>query len=130
MRSLLVRAGPAARANTRRNARGTAERLARWEPARDALWAVLARHLAPGGRVAVVGAGNGHDLPLARIAERARRVDLIDLDGRAGRVHGCRATCVVASRSCARTSQRASPTRSSRRPRAAICPPLARRRPR
>ncbi len=85
MRSRLLRGGPAALANKQRNARGTAERLARWQPARDALWTVLARHLAPGGRVAVVGAGNGHDLPLARIAERALRVDLIDLDARAAR---------------------------------------------
>ena len=43
--------------------------------------------------VAVVGAGNGHDVPLARLADRATRVDLIDFDARAaraarGRVHG------------------------------------------
>ena len=85
--------GPASFANTRRNARATAARLERWAPARDALWAVLDRHVLAGARVAVVGAGNGHDVPLARLADRATRVDLIDLDARAaraarGRVHG------------------------------------------
>ena len=81
--SLSARGGPAARANTQRNARATAERGERWRPARDALWAVLDRYVAPGACVAVVGAGNGHDVPLARLAERALRVDLIDLDRRA-----------------------------------------------
>ena len=85
MRSLLNRGGPATRANTQRNARATAERLERWKPARDALWAVLDRHLGPGASVAVVGAGNGHDVPLLRLAERSLRVDLIDLDPRAAR---------------------------------------------
>jgi len=33
--------------------------------------------------VAIVGAGNGDDLPLARLARRAGALDLIDLDGRA-----------------------------------------------
>ncbi len=37
----------------------------------------------PGAKVAIVGAGNGDDLPLARLAHRAARVDLIDLDARA-----------------------------------------------
>ncbi len=82
---LLARGGPASRANSARNARGGPERLARWEPARDALWAVLERQLTPGACVAVVGAGNGHDVPLRRLAERALRVDLIDLDARAAR---------------------------------------------
>jgi hypothetical protein len=77
--------GPASRANAQRNARGTAERLERWTPARDALWAVLDRHLAADAVVAVVGAGNGHDVPLRRLAERARRIDLIDVDPRAAR---------------------------------------------
>jgi hypothetical protein len=36
-----------------------------------------------GARVAVVGAGNGDDLPLRRIARRAGSVTLIDLDPRA-----------------------------------------------
>jgi hypothetical protein len=77
--------GPASLANTRRNARATAARLERWAPARDALWGVLDAYVAADARVAVVGAGNGHDVPLARLAARAGRVDLIDLDARAGR---------------------------------------------
>jgi SAM-dependent methyltransferase len=77
--------GPASRANAQRNARATAARQERWGPARDALWALLDPHLAPGARVAVVGAGNGHDVPLRRLAERAGRVDLIDVDARAAR---------------------------------------------
>ena len=85
--------GPASLANTRRNARGTAARFERWAPARDALWAVLDRHVPAGARVAVAGAGNGDDVPLARLAGRATHVDLIDLDARAaraarGRLHG------------------------------------------
>ena len=39
----------------------------------------------PARCVAVVGAGNGHDVPLRRLAERSLRVDLIDLDARAAR---------------------------------------------
>jgi hypothetical protein len=77
--------GPAFRANAQRNARATAGRLERWAPARDALWAVLERHVTRSACVAVVGAGNGHDVPLRRLAERALRVDLIDLDARAAR---------------------------------------------
>ena len=77
--------GPASRANKQRNARATGARLQRWRPARDALWALLDPFVAAGARVAVVGAGNGHDVPLRRLAERAERVDLIDLDARAAR---------------------------------------------
>ena len=77
--------GPASRANTQRNARATAARLERWRPARDALWTLLDPFVAAGARVAVVGAGNGHDVPLRRLAERTGRVDLIDLDTRAAR---------------------------------------------
>ena len=77
--------GPASRANTQRNARAGAGRFERWRPARDALWALVEPEVAAGARVAVVGAGNGHDVPLARLAERASRVDLIDLDARAAR---------------------------------------------
>jgi hypothetical protein len=83
--SIPARGGPASRANAQRNARGTAARLDRWEPARDALWAVLDRYVEAGGAVAVVGAGNGHDVPLRRLAGRAGRVDLIDVDARAAR---------------------------------------------
>jgi SAM-dependent methyltransferase len=82
---IVMRGGPASRANAQRNARGTPARLERWTPARDALWAVLDRYVADGARVAVVGAGNGHDVPLRRLAGRAARVDLIDLDARAAR---------------------------------------------
>jgi hypothetical protein len=39
--------------------------------------------VAPGAAVAVIGAGNGHDLPLARLGRRAGRLALIDLDARA-----------------------------------------------
>ena len=77
--------GPASRANKQRNARATAARFERWRPARDSLWALLDPFVAAGARVAVVGAGNGHDVPLRRLAERAARVDLIDLDARAAR---------------------------------------------
>ena len=77
--------GPASLANARRNARATAARVERWQPARDALWALLDAYVDAGARVAVVGAGNGHDVPLARLAGRASRVGLIDLDARAAR---------------------------------------------
>jgi hypothetical protein len=77
--------GPASRANKQRNARATSARFERWRPARDSLWALLDPFVAAGARVAVVGAGNGHDVPLRRLAERAERVDLIDLDARAAR---------------------------------------------
>ena len=67
-------------ANARRNAAGGPARAWRWRPARAAAWALLERHVAPGAAVAVIGAGNGHDLPLARLGRRAGRLDLIDLD--------------------------------------------------
>lgn len=71
-------------ANALRNAGGgTWARRLRWRQAREACWALLDQHVAPGARVAVVGAGNGDDLPLARLARRADALDLIDLDGRA-----------------------------------------------
>jgi hypothetical protein len=84
-RSIFKRGGPASRANAQRNAKGTDARLQRWTPARDALWALLERYAEEGATVAVAGAGNCHDLPLRRLAERAGRVDLIDLDPRAAR---------------------------------------------
>ena len=71
---------PATIANTARNARAEIDRHDRWAPAREALWQLLQRHLNHGARVAVLGAGNGDDLPLHRIAERSREVTLIDLD--------------------------------------------------
>jgi hypothetical protein len=47
---------------------------------RAAAWALLDGVVAPGARVAVAGAGNGHDLPLVALARRAGRLDLIDVD--------------------------------------------------
>src|SRR3954447_22585516 len=79
-----------ARANARRNAAGGLARAWRWRPARAAAWTLLERHVAPGAAVAVVGAGNGHDLPLRRLGRRAGRLDLIDLDARALRRTGRR----------------------------------------
>jgi hypothetical protein len=70
-------------ANASRNAQAGFERRRRWAPARDALWEFVAPHLEDGARVAIVGAGNGDDLPLRRIAERAGAVSLIDIDPRA-----------------------------------------------
>jgi hypothetical protein len=71
---------PADSANRARNARAEFDRHARWAPAREALWRVLDSRLARGARVAVLGAGNGDDLPLDRIAGRAGQTVLIDLD--------------------------------------------------
>jgi hypothetical protein len=76
---------PATIANTSRNACAEPDRHGRWAPARDALWNLLDPLLATGARVAVLGAGNGDDLPLRRIADRAGQLALIDLDARAGR---------------------------------------------
>jgi SAM-dependent methyltransferase len=71
-------------AAARRNAAGGGRaRRHRWRPARDALWRLLDQHLTDRARVAIVGAGNGDDLPLRRIARRASHVDLIDLDAAA-----------------------------------------------
>jgi 16S rRNA G966 N2-methylase RsmD len=79
---MLVRA-PARVANASRNAGAEMDRHRRWAPAREALWDFLAPHLDEGARVAIVGAGNGDDLPLRRIARRAGEVVLIDIDPRA-----------------------------------------------
>lgn len=76
---------PVAVANVARNARGEPDRAARWRVARDALWGLVDSHLAPDARVAVVGAGNADDLPLTRLADRAGRVVLFDLDDTAAR---------------------------------------------
>jgi hypothetical protein len=72
-------------ANSARNAQAEFGRRRRWAPARDALWGFLAPHLEDGARVAIVGAGNGDDLPLRRIARRADTVTLIDIDPGAAR---------------------------------------------
>lgn len=67
-------------ANARRNAAAGPERLWRWRHARKAAWGLLDRHVALGTAVGVFGAGNGHDLPLVRLARRAGELDLIDVD--------------------------------------------------
>jgi SAM-dependent methyltransferase len=74
---------PSRMANASRNAQAGIDRRRRWAPVRDALWDLLAPWLDEGARVAVVGAGNGDDLPLRRIASRAGEVVLIDIDPRA-----------------------------------------------
>jgi hypothetical protein len=82
------RRAPARIANASRNAQAGRERRRRWQPARDALWGFVTPVLDQGTRVAIVGAGNGDDLPLRRIARRAAEVVLIDIDPiavRAGR---------------------------------------------
>jgi SAM-dependent methyltransferase len=79
----LLRGAPARVANASRNAQAGRVRRRRWEPARDALWDFVAPVLSEGARVAIVGAGNGDDLPLRRIAGRAAEVALIDIDPRA-----------------------------------------------
>src|SRR3982074_1752314 len=72
-------------ANAANNARAGAARRRRWRPARAAAWALQEPNVAPGARGAVVGAGNGHDLPLGRLAAVAGRLDLVDVDGAAVR---------------------------------------------
>ncbi|WP_445148850.1 hypothetical protein [Baekduia sp. Peel2402] len=74
---------PAALANANNNAKSTGARRRRWREVRAEAWALLDSVVADGARVAVVGAGNGDDLPLGRLARRASQVDLIDLDATA-----------------------------------------------
>ncbi len=81
----LRRRAPVRAANASRNAGAGFGRRRRWAPARDALWDFLGPHLADGARVAIVGAGNGDDLPLRRLARRAGSVALIDIDPGAAR---------------------------------------------
>jgi hypothetical protein len=76
-------AGTARAANAANNARGDAARRRRWKPAREAAWALLEGEVAPGARVAGAGAGHGDVVPLGRLARRAGRLDLLDLDPRA-----------------------------------------------
>lgn len=72
---------PATAANLARNALGASgDRTERWACAREVAWRLLDRHVPWDARVAVLGAGNGHDLPLGRLAARAGQVDLFDLD--------------------------------------------------
>jgi hypothetical protein len=72
-------------ANASRNAEAGFGRRRRWAPARDALWDFVGPLIEDGARVAIVGAGNGDDLPLRRIARRAGSVTLIDFDPVAAR---------------------------------------------
>lgn len=77
----VTRARPATAANIARNALGAdGERARRWASARESAWCLLERHVGTDARVAVLGAGNGHDLPLERLAARAAELDLFDLD--------------------------------------------------
>ena len=82
---LTITKRPARTANLARNLLADAGREQRWRPARDAFWTVLDRHKRDGARVAIVGAGNGHDVPLTRLLARAGSVDLIDLCSRPSR---------------------------------------------
>jgi hypothetical protein len=70
-------------ANAARNATVPYGRARRWRETRRSLWRLLDPYVAAGAQVAVVGAGNGYDVPLGRLAQRAGRVDLIDIDGAA-----------------------------------------------
>jgi hypothetical protein len=72
-------------ANASRNAEAEFGRRRRWAPARAALWDFVEPWIEDRARVAIVGAGNGDDLPLRRIARRAGSVTLIDLDPLAAR---------------------------------------------
>jgi hypothetical protein len=67
-------------ASRRRNRQSGDARRARWRPVRAALLRFLERHAPIQGAVLVVGAGNCDDLPLAEMALRASRVDLVDHD--------------------------------------------------
>ncbi|MCZ4494572.1 MAG: hypothetical protein JWP53_3503 [Conexibacter sp.] len=81
-----TRTRPARAANVANNAKGDRARHRRWAPARDAAWELLDGVVAEGARVAIVGAGNGDDVPLDALARRAAHVDLIDLDAGALRI--------------------------------------------
>jgi len=75
----------AGHANRRRNRRAPADRAVRWRHARDELWCVLDPLVAGGARVAVVGAGNGDDVPLARQPRRVRaKLTAVEEDVTAG----------------------------------------------
>lgn len=67
---------PSLSANAARNAGADRGRRRRWAPARDSLWRFASRHLTDGARVAILGAGNGDDLPLDRLALRGNPADL------------------------------------------------------
>ncbi|MBC7645298.1 MAG: class I SAM-dependent methyltransferase [Thermoleophilia bacterium] len=67
-------------ANTSNNAQYQNLRLKRWAGVRDELWQLIAPYLEADARVLIVGAGNGDDLPLRRIAARTRELVLADID--------------------------------------------------
>jgi hypothetical protein len=71
---------PVRSANTGRNLLADATRLQRWATARDELWRLIEPLIDTSARVAVIGAGNGHDLPLGRLAAQGAEVTLIDID--------------------------------------------------
>lgn len=75
--------------------------MERWAAAREATWGLLARHVPSHGRIAVVGAGNGSDLPLDRLAARAGTLDLFDLD--LGALRRAQRSCPPELRSRVRT---------------------------
>jgi hypothetical protein len=70
-------------ANAGRNLLAGSERARRWRPVRDEGWRLFDPLVNPSTRVAVVGAGNGHDIPLRRLVARAAQVTLVDIDRRA-----------------------------------------------
>jgi len=97
-----ARGRPATTANLARNALGRgSDRRERWAAAREAAWGLLDRHVPSHGRVAAVGAGNGSDLPLERLAARAGAIDLFDLD--LGALRRARRSCPPELRSRVRT---------------------------
>ncbi|MBN9621802.1 MAG: hypothetical protein J0H06_02440 [Actinobacteria bacterium] len=76
---------PSRVANVARNTGAERGRHDRWKIARDSFWGFAGPYLREGDRVAILGAGNGDDLPLERIAALAGEVTLIDLDLKAPR---------------------------------------------
>ena len=82
---LRARQAPVLSANAGRNLLASDARARSWEPARNELWRLIDPLIGRSARVAVIGAGNGHDLPLTRLTDRASHVTLIDIDRRAPR---------------------------------------------
>jgi hypothetical protein len=80
-----IRQGPALSANAGRNLLAPSAQVDRWGSARDELWRLLDPLIEPSSRVAIVGVGNGHDLPLRRVAARAAQLTLADIDRQAAR---------------------------------------------
>ena len=80
-----ARRAPVLTANAGRNLLADDGRIAQWRSARDELWRLLDPLVRSSARVAVIGAGNGHDVPLSRLAARAAQVTLIDIDRTAPR---------------------------------------------